>query len=579
MQVSNDISVVDVDRHQGAQRLAAELRQVAPHKIHEAGQLHRRLFDVVLHLSVVDCACNLLGPIDVVDGDDGLPGPLQDPLGSVALGVVDQALARDLREAINHGVLDLHQPHLHVALFLALRHVHRQVKFHDFTFNGDHCFNDLILRVEANIADALKALAHVRLNRCRILGLRQNHQQLVVGQEEESGERQPFCLQVVVQVLLDGIQLLVRICEARKQVLDVGYIQDVRVLIHRVHGSTPKHVDLLEALRFIWHLPLDVVRPEDWLEVQPRSLNHQPLLKQVLDVQQLDFPILDLFLNRLDKRRTANRLRLNDVLIQQSLDHVSALDHEGSTFFVCHRLQLHRLPLFLHTSERCLQAVLLLSLRADPLHNFDVVGDINFQQLLQRQPFLHVHVAIQLVKEQTEMHGLEGFLAKGANHRHVRAELLYVVSQRLGDELGVLLTFELLDRLVALLELLLDDGIDFGRVELRQRAVQPILRGMLELNRRGPQLEIRLKSFMHDIELGIIRYLHPEQLLTVFVRMHALLCSVQVVLQGVDSVGVLRGERVLLQALDPTQLLLILHHISVELHLLAFQLVHEPLLL
>ena len=56
--------------------------------------------------------------------------------------------------------------------------------------------------LELQLADPLEALAQVRLDARGVLRLREDLQQLVVREEEESWEEEPLHLEVVVQPLL-----------------------------------------------------------------------------------------------------------------------------------------------------------------------------------------------------------------------------------------------------------------------------------------------------------------------------------------------------------------------------------------
>ena len=60
---------------------------------------------------------------------------------------------------------------------------------------------DAHVRLELDLVDVLEALAQVRLHGLRVLGLREDLQQLVVGQEVEAREADPLRLQVLAQAL------------------------------------------------------------------------------------------------------------------------------------------------------------------------------------------------------------------------------------------------------------------------------------------------------------------------------------------------------------------------------------------
>jgi len=59
-----------------------------------------------------------------------------------------------------------------------------------------------------------KAFLEVRLDVHGVLGLPQDLQQVIAGQEVEARELLALVLQVVLQALLDALQLALQICEA-----------------------------------------------------------------------------------------------------------------------------------------------------------------------------------------------------------------------------------------------------------------------------------------------------------------------------------------------------------------------------
>ncbi len=59
-----------------------------------------------------------------------------------------------------------------------------------------------------------KAFLEVRLDVHGVLGLSQDLQQVIAGQEVEARELLALVLQVVLQALLDALQLALQICEA-----------------------------------------------------------------------------------------------------------------------------------------------------------------------------------------------------------------------------------------------------------------------------------------------------------------------------------------------------------------------------
>ena len=68
-----------------------------------------------------------------------------------------------------HTCVYLHEPLLDVPLLLAQGDVHGLVQLHHLALHGDHGLDDAVRLVEADLVDALEALAHVRLHRRGVL--------------------------------------------------------------------------------------------------------------------------------------------------------------------------------------------------------------------------------------------------------------------------------------------------------------------------------------------------------------------------------------------------------------------------
>ena len=71
---------------------------------------------------------------------------------------------------------------------------------------------------------------------------------------------------------------------------------------------------------FLWNQKrLKCAIPEDRLKVHPGGLTFEPVVQDILDEYEAVAPFLDLLLKRFDERRSAHRLRLDDVIIQKEL--------------------------------------------------------------------------------------------------------------------------------------------------------------------------------------------------------------------------------------------------------------------
>ena len=81
-------------------------------------------------------------------------------------------------------------------------------QIHSLAFRAEHRVN-VQPPVEFDLGDAFEALLEMRLHASRIFRLRQNLQQFVVGQEEESREIKSLLLQISVQAFVDQLEQIV----------------------------------------------------------------------------------------------------------------------------------------------------------------------------------------------------------------------------------------------------------------------------------------------------------------------------------------------------------------------------------
>mmetsp|Transcript_50687 Transcript_50687/g.91263 ORF Transcript_50687/g.91263 Transcript_50687/m.91263 type:complete len:527 (-) Transcript_50687:847-2427(-) len=346
-----------------------------------------------------------------------------------------------------------------------------------------------------------------------------------------------------------------------------------------MHGVTPELVDGLEVLCFARHLANNVLRAEDGLKVQPCPLASEPLLQEVLDVRQLGFPVLHFLLNWLHEGRSTDCLCLDDVVIEQRLDIVGALQQEGAAVLVSKSAKLHGLPLVLHGGEGYLQAVLLLRRCTDGLDRLHVIENIDLQQHGQRQAILKVDVHIHGLEELQEVIQVDGRLAQPLDDRHVLLEGRDSCPHLLGHLLRGRHALKALEHLVGLLEAVVHVGLHFTGVELAQLSREPLLLVPIVVNGRGPQLEVGLVLILENLHLGVVHQVHAEELLPVRVGLGPDQRSLQVVLQSLDLLRHFPGRGVGVEFLDLVQNLSVLRHVLPELGLLLFQLCHESDLL
>ena len=107
-----------------------------------------------------------------------------------------------------HGSLNFKHPLLDIAFLIALVHIDHFVEFYCFTLSRNHV-GDFFLGREFDLLNTLETLVHMGLNGARVLGLGEEHEQILVGQEVEAGEDETLLLEVIVEALLNAVQLLV----------------------------------------------------------------------------------------------------------------------------------------------------------------------------------------------------------------------------------------------------------------------------------------------------------------------------------------------------------------------------------
>ena len=136
-------------------------------------------------------------PVHLIDSEDDLTGPLDDPLGTwdffeILLTGLDQVEQRGA-----HLALHFEQPQLHVALLVAFVHIHSLREINDFTLSTHHGL-DLLLLGKHHGINAFEAFAHMRLHERWVFRLRQDLEQIVIRQEEEAGEALTLLTEVVI---------------------------------------------------------------------------------------------------------------------------------------------------------------------------------------------------------------------------------------------------------------------------------------------------------------------------------------------------------------------------------------------
>lgn len=94
--------------------------------------------------------------------------------------------------------------------------------------------------------DIIKTLLQMRLHSLRILGLTQNLQKVIIGQEVEAREDLPLGFQVHIQRLLDFLQLAVHLVGLFQESLMVSATQSILCFEQASHDGLPAAIDLIE---------------------------------------------------------------------------------------------------------------------------------------------------------------------------------------------------------------------------------------------------------------------------------------------------------------------------------------------
>ena len=182
-------------------------------------------------------------------------------------------------DRLEHSAFDLQEPLLHSPIGLLRL---------DFVLHGNflplhrhHVRDDQVLG-ELEPVDPLEALLQVRLDTGGVLGLRQDLQHLVVGKEEKAGEEQALLLKVGSKALLDEVQSVVALDQLLELVALFSSGQDVGGLSRELHQVTPRVVHEAELFPLGGHLLDNILAAEDGLQIEPRALTLEPVVKQVL---------------------------------------------------------------------------------------------------------------------------------------------------------------------------------------------------------------------------------------------------------------------------------------------------------
>lgn len=126
-----------------------------------------------------------------------------------------------------------------------------------------------------------------------ITGLREDLNELIVGQEEETREGASLGVEVIFQFLSDVIQTLVVILKLLFQTTTVVLAHHNGVFVDLVHVLFPELIYLSEQASLILELLSDIVSTEDVLQVHPTALKGEPLLDNNVNILELHLPLFN----------------------------------------------------------------------------------------------------------------------------------------------------------------------------------------------------------------------------------------------------------------------------------------------
>jgi hypothetical protein len=120
--------------------------------------------------------------------------------------------------------------------------------FDDLTFRTNNS-SDFLRVFDFSKLDSLytvKALVKERLDCLSISGLGQDLNELIICEEEESGEFVSFGGQVIFELLFNLIQTLIVLLELLEKNASIDVIHDNRVFVNLAHVIDPEFVYLVE---------------------------------------------------------------------------------------------------------------------------------------------------------------------------------------------------------------------------------------------------------------------------------------------------------------------------------------------
>eukprot|EP00982_Pelagococcus_subviridis_P004766 29337-Pelagococcus_subviridis.AAC.11 len=429
-----------------------------------------------------------------------------------------------------------------------------------------------------NIAevDRFEDFLQKRLHAQRVLRLRENLEELVVGEEIKTRKREAFRFQVLRQPLVHLVEQPVGFVQRREELLVAADDDNLRGDFELEHRLPPRRVHGFELSPLGRHLRHDVVRPEDGLEVQPSVLTLQPRVHDLLYRVDLRLPQLHAVFERTDVRRRAHRLRLHDLVVEKHLRLVQALEDRAARLSPRRGLEHDTGPVALHLIQRPLERVLLARVLGDAFDDLEVRGEIQLQRARDAKVLIRLHREANLLADRRPVTVAETGVAHRRDERHALAELLDLPLERLahGKRRALQVFDDFQERSVPIVDLVRH----LLRVERRERPRHPLRDRVREVAAQRPHRLVRLERFRDHDELWIVRLRKLEEFFPRRVQRRLRAESFQ------DVVDVLRFDHAVLDVIEVARAHELVHldpdlvRVVGELPLIVLQLLLERLL-
>ena len=236
------VTCVHLDDDERRHDLVLQLVELGAHEEGELLELAEHLLVIILHplrARTVHVLLDAQSPVEGRDGDGGLRRVREHEGAALLHLVLAQSILDELAHREAHHLLDDAHPNLHRALRVDSRH-----EGHHLLLGRDHVGHRTVLALHRDSEDRLEALAKVGLHRIRVLGLREDGDEFVVRKEVEAREGRTLRLEVVGEILLDALELVVRLDPLLEQLVVVAKGNDLGRLAHTVERLPPEPVHI-----------------------------------------------------------------------------------------------------------------------------------------------------------------------------------------------------------------------------------------------------------------------------------------------------------------------------------------------